>query len=259
MKILLKNTKKDMYLIDLCKENFFSNDLIKKLKHSYNMYELIKVNEEKDLLLPKEETTVVASKGKLNIVYEDDYILIVNKESNLSTIPSRRHYIENLSSRIKYYLPDIGIHVITRLDRLTSGLVLVAKHQYIQGLFQKKQIMINKRYLTKVREDFPHQEIVVEKNISRIPGTILRRIDDNGEYAKTLFKLIRKTNEYTLIEATLYTGRTHQIRVHLQHLGYPIIGDPLYSNQEGDFFLHCYNLDFIHPITNQNIEINLFT
>lgn len=257
MKILLKNHKQDMYLIDLCKEYYFSKDLIKKLKKAYDMYELIKKDESKEIILPKESTTVIPSSGPLDIVYEDEHLLILNKESGLSTIPSKLHYVDNLSSRIKNYLPDSGIHIITRLDRPTSGLVLIAKHQYIQGLFSKKQIQIDKKYLAKVSKDFPYSNITVEKNIARVGSSMLREVNDNGEYAKTDFKIIKKHNDYTLVEATLYTGRTHQIRVHLQYLGYPIIGDDLYSTSKGEFFLQCFSLNFIHPITNKKLKITL--
>lgn len=257
MKVLLTNYKQDMYLIDLCKEYYFSNDLIKKLKQSYDMYELIKKGSLKEIMLPKETTTVLPNPSPLNIVYEDEYLLIVNKESGLSTIPSKLHYTDNLSSRIKNYLSDSGIHIITRLDRPTTGLVLIAKHQYIQGLFSKKQIQINKKYLAKVGKDFPYSEITVEQNIARVGNSMLREVNVNGDYAKTHFKTIKKYKNYTLIEATLHTGRTHQIRVHLKYLGYPIIGDSLYSTLSGDFFLQCYSLSFIHPITNKKITITL--
>ena len=86
---------------------------------------------------------------------------------------------------------------------------------------------------------------------------MLREVNVNGDYAKTHFKTIKKYENYTLIEATLHTGRTHQIRVHLKYLGYSIIGDSLYSTLSGDFFLQCNSLSFIHPITNKKISITL--
>lgn len=258
MKIKLINTMKDMYLIELCKINHFSKDLIKKLKHSYDMYETVKKDEEKEILLPNEDTTVKENEGQLDIVYEDDYLLIVNKESNLSTIPSKRHYLDNLSSRVKAYLKKGGIHIITRLDKLTSGLVLIAKHQYIQGLFQKRNIIIEKKYIAKVDKDFPYKEILVEKNISRVDDSMLRCVDENGDYAKTLFKTIEKEKDHTVVEAILYTGRTHQIRVHLQYIGHPCVGDKIYGNRKQELtqlgqMLSAIKLSFIHPLTNERM------
>ena len=255
MIIKLQNKENKITLLELLKDNYFSKDLIKKLKHNYNVYDLIDPYKEVNIVLPDEETTVEASKSKIDIIYEDEYLLVVNKEKGLSTIPSIRHYLDNLASNIKYYYDQnnikAGMHFINRLDKDTQGLVLIAKHQYIQSLFVKKNIEITKKYLTKVKE-FNHDEIIVEKPIGRYLDTNKRCIKEDGDYAKTLFKKLESFDNYDLIEATLFTGRTHQIRVHLQSLGSPIIGDKLYNNDlENDFYLCSYYLEFSHPITNE--------
>ena len=261
MIIKLQNKENKITLLELLKDNYFSKDLIKKLKHNYNVYDSIDPYREIDIILPDEETTVKANKGNIDIIYEDEYLLVVNKEKGLSTIPSIRHYLDNLASNIKYYYEqnniNAGIHFINRLDKDTQGLVLVAKHQYIQSLFVKKNIEITKKYLTKVKE-FNHDEIIVEKPIGRYLDTNKRCIKEDGDYAKTLFKKVKNFDNYDLIEATLFTGRTHQIRVHLQSLGSPIIGDKLYNvDPENEFYLCSYYLEFLHPVTSKKMIISL--
>jgi len=260
MIIKIKNKEKKITLLELLKNNYFSKDLIKKLKLSYDMYDEVLPNEEIEISLPNEETTVEPSKGNLDIIYEDEYILIVNKEKGLSTIPSIRHYKDNLASIIKNYYDKnnlkAGLHFINRLDKDTQGLVLIAKHQYVQSLFVKKNIEITKKYLTKV-EQFPYDELVVERPIARYQNTNKRCINENGDYAKTLFKKISSHNNFDLVEATLFTGRTHQIRVHLQSINCPIIGDELYNPKDGDFYLCSYYLEFNHPITNKKITFKI--
>lgn len=260
MIIKVKNKEDQITLLELLKDNYFSKDLIKKLKKQYDMYSLIDSNQEIDIILPNEETSVQEELGNIDIIYEDDYLLIINKEKNLSTIPSIRHYKNNLASRIKYYYKqnniNSGIHFINRLDKDTRGLLIVVKHQYIQSLFVKKNIEIIKKYLTKVKE-FPYDELVVTKPIARYLDTNKRCIDPNGDYAKTLFRKLESTKEYCLVEATLFTGRTHQIRVHLQSIDCPIIGDKLYGIDDGEFYLCSYYLEFNHPITNKKLCFKL--
>lgn len=262
MIIKVKNlSNDDCFLIDLLKENYFSKDLIKKLKKNYDVYKKVLVNEEIDVVLPDELTSVLASKGNLNIIYEDDYIIIINKENRLSTIPSIRHYQDNLASHIKYYYDQnnikSGIHFINRLDKDTRGLLIVAKHQYIQSLFVKKNIEIIKKYYTLVKT-FDYDEIIVEEPIARYQDTNIRCINPNGDYAKTLFTKLKETKNFCIVEATLFTGRTHQIRVHLKHLNCPIIGDVIYNeDKSGDFYLCSYYLRFNHPIFNKTLEFKL--
>lgn len=260
MIITIKNNKNRITLLELLKDNYFSKDLIKKLKQKYDMYSFIEENETISIELPTEKTTVEPAKGKINVIYEDEYILIISKEKGLSTIPSIRHFKDNLASNIKYYYDsnniNSGLHFINRLDKDTQGLLIIAKHQYIQSLFVKKNIEITKKYLTKVKH-FPYKEIIVEKPIARYLETNKRCIYESGDYAKTLFKKIKSYNDFDLIEATLFTGRTHQIRVHLQSLNTPIIGDVLYGKEEGDFYLCSYYLEFNHPITNKKISFKL--
>ena len=260
MIITIKNKENQILLQDLLKDNHFSKDLIKKLKQNYDMYKMVAPNEKIDIVLPEEETDVEPSTFPLDIVYEDEYILVVNKPQGLSTIPSIRHYKDNLASIIKNYYNlrnlKAGLHFINRLDKDTQGLILIAKHQYIQSLFVKKEIEITKKYLTFV-EHFPYDEIIVEQPIARYLDTNKRCIDPNGEYAKTLFRKISDVYYHSIIEATLFTGRTHQIRVHLQYLNTPIVGDELYNDKEGDFFLCSYYLKFNHPVTDEELEFKL--
>ena len=205
----------------------------------------------------------------LQIIYEDDYILAVNKPAGMSTIPSREHTEYTLANAIVYYYSQIGlnsaVHFVTRLDYDTSGLVLVAKHRHIHHLFslaqEKKEI--TKEYLALIGGTLKTNSGHINQPIARVNNSIIKReVRADGQTATTLYNTVQtfqKDNEpYSLIQLQLLTGRTHQIRVHMEWLGYPLLGDSLYG---GDCThikrqaLHCAKLQFTHPITNEFIVL----
>lgn len=199
------------------------------------------------------------SKNEINVVYEDEYILIVSKPPFIESIPSRKNNDDSLANRIKYYFKQNNIrsnvHIVTRLDKDTSGLVLIAKSRYLHHLLSN-HVMVKKMYLAKV-SGIINKDIMIEKNIDRGNENEMQRvIDDNGKYAKTFIKVLKHEGDNTLVECELFTGRTHQIRVHLNYLGHPIIGDTLYGGKEDKRLnLHCYKLCFIHPIYQKKLII----
>lgn len=212
---------------------------------------------------------IVASKMNLDILYEDDALLIINKPPNTPVHPSLNHYEDSLSNGVKYYFESINlkrkIRPINRLDKDTSGIVLFAKNEYVQECLikQMKTNAFEKEYLAIVNG-------VVEKEIQTVVAPIARKdtsiiercIRDDGDYAETHIELIKSFGDYSLIKCKLKTGRTHQIRVHTKHIGHPILGDTLYgvaSALIGRQALHAYKVKFIHPLTKQilNIECNL--
>ncbi|MBA1393645.1 RluA family pseudouridine synthase, partial [Lactobacillus sp. XV13L] len=190
------------------------------------------------------------------IVKETPNYLLVNKEAGLHSIPSR--YDDNaLVNRVLGYfarkkLTGIKPHVVTRLDRDTSGLVLIGKNAIAHARFSKlsKDDFI-KKYHAIVHGNFALGELagVVNAPIGRATATVARSIDSGGKAAVTAYRVLKQVPGASLVELRLYTGRTHQIRLHMQHLGHPLFGDPLYGVRD-DFdrqALNCFYLSFPDP------------
>ena len=206
----------------------------------------------------------------LNIVYEDEFLLIIDKPAGISTIPSHEHPCGTLANGLLYHYQQIShvgaAHFVTRLDYGTSGLVLVAKHRHIHNLLSQaqQQHAITKEYLAWIKGTLPIPKGRIDLPIARTDTSIIKRhISSNGQPATTLYEtaqvLLHQSQKYSLLRLQLLTGRTHQIRVHLEALGHPLLGDRLYG---GDCTLltrqalHCTKLQFIHPITNQPLCVN---
>lgn len=192
----------------------------------------------------------------IDIIYEDEYFLVINKPTNLSSQPSKKHYEDNLISRVKSYYQNKGIinniHLVNRLDYGTSGLLIIAKNGYIHYLLSA--IEFEKRYLAFVEGILEEKSGVISLPIIRLENsTIKRGVGLNGQEAITIFKVIKEYENKSLLELQLVTGRCHQIRVHLSHINHPIIGDKLYGNSSDELLLHSYFLKFVHPITKEEI------
>lgn len=211
--------------------------------------------------------TVAPSFKKIDVVYEDRDILIVNKPSQVVSIPSVKAPDTSMANRIKgYYVSqnydDQVIHIVTRLDRDTSGLMLIAKHRLAHAFFdrQLQEKTLNKKYLAvSSRVDWPEEHGMIDKPIARHPESIIQRITDpSGQDALTEYSVKERMQQSSLLELQLHTGRTHQIRVHLTSEGGSLIGDSLYGPDEQPMSrqaLHCYQLSFIHPFTHQQMTI----
>lgn len=199
----------------------------------------------------------------LSICYEDPYVLVVNKQAGMSTIPSREHPNGSLANALLGYYQSQGIqattHIVTRLDRDTSGLVLIAKHRHIHHILSQDQ---RNRAIHRVYEALVHGKMVessgtVTKPIGRDPDSIIvRMVREDGQYACTHYHVKKVFEDVSYVELTLETGRTHQIRVHMASLGHPLVGDDLYGGHR-DFLsrqaLHCRQLTFIHPIDRRKL------
>lgn len=206
----------------------------------------------------------------IDILYEDDYLLIINKPSNMPVHPSSDNYKNTLSNIVASYLEKqkiYNIHIITRLDKDTTGICIFAKNSYIQELFirKKEQINLIKEYLAVCYGIIPFEHKIIEEKIARKEGTIiLREVNNEGDYAKTevFVTSTNKEKNFSTIKVILHTGRTHQIRVHMSYIGYPLLGDDLYANNINDICkyitrqaLHAHNISFYHPITNEYINL----
>ena len=206
----------------------------------------------------------------LNILYEDEYLLIVNKPANMPIHPSSTNYDTTLSNALLSYLSKQNIntiHIITRLDKNTTGICIIAKHKYIQELFirKKEDINLKKEYLALVYGKTKAHEII-DKNIKRSDNSIILRETTSknlGKKAITEYYTLNynKEKNYSEIRVILHTGRTHQIRVHMQSINHPLLGDDLYKKDFDTLkyinrqALHAYKIIFNHPITNKKLEI----
>lgn len=199
----------------------------------------------------------------LQIMYEDEFFLIINKEAGMPTIPSRLHTSGTIANALLYYYKKNNIpytiHTVTRLDKDTSGLVLIAKHQYSHSLFSTMQRKneINRKYIAIVHGNVDIKEGIINAPIGRKVDSIIERVvTDEGQEAITHYDVTEETANYTVVEVELVTGRTHQIRVHFSHIGHPLVGDDLYGGQKKLIdrqALHCSEIGFIHPFTNEEM------
>ena len=201
---------------------------------------------------------LVPSKKPLAVARETANYLVVNKPAGILSIPSR--YDDNaLVNQVLGYFNskeevDVKPHIVTRLDRDTSGLVLVGKNAIAHARFsQIDKTQFIKKYHAIVHGNFAPEELtgVIDQPIGRKGTSIVRSIDSTGKNAKTAYKVIAQKSGASLVELRLYTGRTHQIRIHMQYLGHPLFGDPLYGIND-EFkrqALNCFYLGFPDPFT----------
>ena len=218
------------------------------------------------IIFPREEGSeqLKGEKLPLSIVYEDDYVMVVEKPAGMSTIPSREHPTGSLANAIISHYEQIGhlatVHIVTRLDRDTSGLVLIAKHRHIHHLLSLSKSIktVERKYKALIAGTLIPPIGTVEKPIGRMHSSIIKReVREDGQYACTDYKTLQSFETFSLIELKLHTGRTHQIRVHMAYLGHPLLGDDLYGGSRRLMerqALHCYSLRFIHPIHGKELS-----
>lgn len=201
----------------------------------------------------------------LSIVYEDEDLIVVNKPAGMPIHPSLNNYTNSLANALAWYYQQQGKPFIfrccNRLDRDTSGLTVVAKHlvsgNILSTMTKKKEV--RREYLAVVRGHIVPESGSISAPLARKGGTIIERIVDfdRGEPAVTHYRLVREANGHSLVSLQLDTGRTHQIRIHLKHLGFPLVGDYLY-NPDMEYIsrqaLHSFRLSFPHPITGEAMD-----
>ena len=207
---------------------------------------------------------IIPTKLPLDIVYEDEDLMVINKSANMPIHPSQGNYDNTLANALAYYFKEKDIaftyRCINRLDRDTTGLLIVAKHMYSASLLSDmvSRREIHREYLAIATGKTPNEGTITAP-IARVDGsTIERNVDfTNGEYACTHYKTISYKNGYSLVSLKLDTGRTHQIRVHMKHIGHPLPGDFLYNPDYSVISrqaLHSHKLAFTHPITGVFME-----
>ena len=202
----------------------------------------------------KTSENIVPTKMELDIVYEDEDMLLVNKPCSLPTHPSIGHFENTLANGIMYRYRDRNFvfRAVNRLDRDTTGLVLIAKNSYSANLLcmQIREKNLKKQYLALCVGKFDKSTGAVEEPIKREGKSIIKRIvSPNGQYAKTDYAVIKYEDGYSLVRLNPVTGRTHQIRVHMAYINHPIYSDFIYGKEiPGERTrLHCESMEFVHP------------
>ena len=277
-KVIVENSQEKDTIYTYLKRKGFSENYVKNLRKKEG-YILLNGNtahtdfkvKKNDIIEveqnPNTKTSIMHNIIPPNIVYEDDDLLVVNKPSNLSTSASRSHYSQNLTGAIAGYFsktnPNFVVRIINRLDKDTAGLIIVAKHSLASKLLNEKT-EINKTYyaICTGRIDEPITiNAKIETTLNEFGYNNHKRIvSENGKEAITYCTPILFDGENTLCKLTLKHGRTHQIRVHMSHIGHSLLGDELYgkkSEKISHTALICKEISFINPITNKKIELKI--
>ena len=201
----------------------------------------------------------------LDIIYEDEDLLVLNKPAGMPIHPSLNNYTNSMANALAYYFQSQGKPFIfrccNRLDRDTSGLTIVSKHLVSGSILSDmtKYREVHREYLAIARGSVTPSEGTIQAPLGRKDGTIIERTVDweHGEDAVTHYKVVKEANGHSLVSLRLETGRTHQIRIHMKYLGYPLIGDYLY-NPDMEYMtrqaLHSHHMEFTHPITGEHMS-----
>lgn len=270
-----------IYLRQVLKEKFhLSARLILKLKKEQKILvngeptyldRFLNPNDKITILIDfvEDNSNILPSEMELNILYEDEGLLILDKPAGIPVHPSMQHYSDSLSNGVKFYFDKIKLYKkirpVNRLDRDTSGIVIFAKNEYIHNILsqQMQHGILKKKYIAICEGIFDLKEGIIDFPITRKENSIIERcVKPLGDSAITNYKVIQELNSPTslsVLDINLITGRTHQIRVHTSYLGHPIIGDSLYGNASPFISrqaLHAYKIEFLNPITNKKMVIN---
>lgn len=246
--------------------NIKVNNNIQKNSYKVRLNDIIEIDEPE-----VKDINIQAQNIPIDVVYEDSDIIVVNKPKGLVVHPANGNWDGTLVNAImaicKDSLSGIGGEIrpgiVHRLDKDTSGLLIVAKNDksHIDLSQQIKDRKVRKVYYALVRGVVPENEATINMPIGRSTKDRKKMaVVKDGKEAITHFKVIERYNKYTLLEVKIDTGRTHQIRVHLSQIGFPVIGDEVYSNGKNEFgvkgqLLHAKSLDFKHPVTSEEMHI----
>ncbi len=246
--------------------NIKVNNNIQKNSYKVRLNDIIEIDEPE-----VKDINIHAQNIPIEVVYEDSDIIVVNKPKGLVVHPANGNWDGTLVNAImaicKDSLSGIGGEIrpgiVHRLDKDTSGLLIVAKNDksHIDLSQQIKDRKVRKVYYALVRGVVPENEATINMPIGRSTKDRKKMaVVKDGKEAITHFKVIERYNKYTLLEVKIDTGRTHQIRVHLSQIGFPVVGDEVYSNGKNEFsvkgqLLHAKSLDFKHPVTNEEMHL----
>ncbi|MGM0215517.1 RluA family pseudouridine synthase [Enterococcus sp. AZ109] len=277
------NQAETLLLRTFLKNQGISKKLLAKIKfqggkiyvndHEQNVLFSLNAHDKVTVVIPDEEAheTLLADDIPICIVYEDEHLLVVDKPSGIASIPAQYHPRGTMANRVKAYYVRQGynnqvVHVVTRLDKDTSGLMLFAKHGFAHAKLDQelRNKTLIKKYQALVSGDLlqlqKHGEINLP--IARdLTSLIKRKIDQSGQTALTEYWLNVKNHQTALVDIQLHTGRTHQIRVHFSAIGCPLLGDDLYGGRMDLGItrqaLHCCALTFKHPFSTELLAFSL--
>ncbi|RXT15028.1 RluA family pseudouridine synthase [Ammoniphilus sp. CFH 90114] len=222
---------------------------------------------------PAVELNIQAEEMDLDVVYEDADVIVVNKPRGLVVHPAAGHYSGTLVNGLMHHCKDLsGINgvlrpgIVHRIDKDTSGLIMVAKNDkaHLSLAEQLKDHTVNRKYIALVNGVIPHEKGTIDAPIGRDPKNRQQMavVFENAKHAVTHFVVMERFKQHTQVELKLETGRTHQIRVHMKYIGYPLVGDPKYGPKSVDpriegQALHAGTLGFQHPRTGEYLEFTV--
>lgn len=231
---------------------------------------VLKTNDEIAFDLIKEESqNIEPEKMDVDVVYEDSDIIVVNKRPGMVVHPTKSYQSGTLANGLIYYFREKGenciVRLVSRLDMDTSGLIIIAKNQFSHMALARDMVKdtFEKSYLAVVHGNMSETKGTINLPIYRpSDDSIKRAVDERGQDSVTHFEVMERFKNSDLVKLTLETGRTHQIRVHLTHLGHPLYGDVLYGIEDDKEYiprqaLHAYRLKFPHPRTGKDIELEV--
>ncbi|TYP54988.1 RluA family pseudouridine synthase [Thermosediminibacter litoriperuensis] len=263
MKFIVDETSQGLTVGEFLKVNGFSSRTMRRLKlggkislNGVSAYTNTRIccNDVIEIDLA-EESGIVPSPVLINILYEDDHIIVLNKQPGVVVHPTAFHYDDTIANGVIYYLHQKGkrggFHPVNRLDRDTTGVLIIALNQHIHNLIQTHGRM-KKRYTAVVEGVIKEDEGVIDERIARREGSLIERcVSERGQKAVTRFKVVRRLKNLTVLDIEPVTGRTHQIRVHLSYKGHPVAGDTLYGGKNDIIkrqALHCTEMTFFYPV-----------
>lgn len=264
-KYLSNNTSLSRTLISKMIDGEFIKVNDKKTKNNYKVKDGDKINIDETYQV---EQDILPEKMDLDIVYEDNDIMVINKPSGMVVHPGNGNYSHTLVNGLMYYTNnlsdingDVRPGIVHRIDKDTSGLIIVAKnnkaHEILSKYFQDKSI--TRKYIALLKGELNTDSATIDAPIGRsdVDRKKMAVTSKNSKNAVSHLKVLKRYKGYTLVEFKLDTGRTHQIRVHANYIGHPLYNDPVYTNDKcSEFgqFLHSYSMDFKHPITGEDMH-----
>ena len=263
---------KEEKLGNFLRKQGFSSRLIKQLKYVQNglmvngqysyTNRILQAGDTVQVTMPQKATELIPENIPLDIVFENEYIMVVNKPAGIVVHPTFKYPGGTLGNGYIYLMSERGIeqpvfYPVMRLDRNTSGLVLLAKSSFAASFYRKG---ISKTYIALLEGELKENEGSITTSIGYAENSFVKRqVNGEGEKeSRTDYKVMHCGNGYTLVEVYPKTGRTHQIRVHFSSIGHPLAGDDFYGGSTKEInrqALHCYKLAFVHPFTKDEITI----
>jgi len=274
--------KQKLRMRELIRRNFsFSARLRTKIKKNRSVYLNGRRMEPWDdpeagdvmtIIIPDEHSNFTPEDISIDVLYEDDDLLIINKQPGIVVHPTKGAPAHTIANGVMKYMEDTGqsfkIRFINRLDMDTSGVLVMGKNSHVQDSYVKlmKQDMISKEYIALVRGRLEADTGIIDAPIGHPdPDSICRGVTEDGRECRTLYKVIERFSGYTYLSLKLETGRTHQIRVHMSHIGHPVVSDRLYGGGQSDWeifnlierqALHACRLVLPHPVTGRHLDIS---